>query len=248
MPQADRIARPMATAPPAPTLRTRLLRAGGLTAASAAGAAGGIAAASGGPVVPAAGLGGLVIGAWLLASARQLGTHSGPTLGPAVGVTLARGVLVALLAGALTMPGAGRPGTLLAAVGLLALALDGLDGWVARRTGRASAFGATLDMELDALTVLLLSALAAGRAGAWVLIAGLLRYAYGLAAWAHPAFRRPLDPRPGRRLAAGLAVGGLSVSLAAPLDGRPAAALCLAVVLLLVWSFGRDARWQWRRR
>jgi phosphatidylglycerophosphate synthase len=155
---------------------------------------------------------------------------------------------VALLAGALGVAPELLPAPLLAGAGLLALGLDGLDGWVARRTGRASAFGATLDMELDAVTVLLLSALAwwLGRAGPWVLVAGLLRYAYAVAAALHPAFTIPLGPRPLRRVAAGLAVGGLSLALALP--GAPGLGLCAAVVALLVHSFGTDALWQWRRR
>lgn len=60
------------------------------------------------------------------------------------------------------------------------LVLDGLDGWLARRFGRASAFGARYDVEVDALFVMALSGLllARGVAGAWVLAAGLLRYIY----------------------------------------------------------------------
>ena len=39
----------------------------------------------------------------------------------------------------------------------VALALDGVDGWVARRTRTVSALGARFDMEVDAFLVLMLS-------------------------------------------------------------------------------------------
>ena len=55
-----------------------------------------------------------------------------------------------------------------------ALLVDGLDGWVARRKGMASEFGARFDMETDALSVAALSLLvhAEGEVGAWVLLGG----------------------------------------------------------------------------
>lgn len=61
-------------------------------------------------------------------------------------------------------------------------AADGCDGWLARRAGKSSAFGARYDAETDAGFMLLLSAgvFQLGRAGAWVAIAGLLRPVYVL--------------------------------------------------------------------
>jgi phosphatidylglycerophosphate synthase len=60
----------------------------------------------------------------------------------------------------------------------LVLVLDAVDGAVARRLGEASAFGALLDMETDALFIAVLSVanLVAG-APPWVLLFGALRYA-----------------------------------------------------------------------
>ena len=57
--------------------------------------------------------------------------------------------------------------------------LDGIDGWLARRTGMASDFGARFDMETDAALIMVLALLAwqFGKAGVWVLASGLLRYA-----------------------------------------------------------------------
>ena len=78
----------------------------------------------------------------------------------------------------------------------IALALDGVDGWLARRRRIASAFGARFDMEADALLVLGLSlaVLASGRAGPWVLVAGALRYAFVAGGVLWPALSAPLPP------------------------------------------------------
>jgi phosphatidylglycerophosphate synthase len=73
---------------------------------------------------------------------------------------------------------------LLAAGWSLAIfSLDGVDGHLARRTGRVSDFGAHFDMEVDGCYVLLLACglFELRLAGAWVLIPGLLRYALVLA-------------------------------------------------------------------
>lgn len=74
---------------------------------------------------------------------------------------------------------AGHPFWMLA-TSLGVLAADGLDGWVARRSDSASAFGAFFDKEADALFVLLLSAVAVhqGRVPLAVIGAGLLRYGF----------------------------------------------------------------------
>jgi phosphatidylglycerophosphate synthase len=58
--------------------------------------------------------------------------------------------------------------------------LDGLDGFVARRLGTASEFGAHWDVEADALLVLTLGLMLweRERLGAWALWPGLLRYGY----------------------------------------------------------------------
>ncbi len=51
----------------------------------------------------------------------------------------------------------------------VALALDFVDGRLARRTGTESALGAKLDGEVDAFLILVLSIEVAPSAGAWVL-------------------------------------------------------------------------------
>jgi phosphatidylglycerophosphate synthase len=112
-------------------------------------------------------------------------------------VTLLRAGLVCLAGGALL---AGEPqaslGWSLAALVATALSLDAVDGWLARRHGLASSFGARFDLEVDALLLLVLALLVwqAGQVGPWVLAIGLLRYLFVLAGWLLPWLRRPLPP------------------------------------------------------
>jgi len=118
--------------------------------------------------------GGGVLLAGLVVMARGDWTPHGP-FGPANWVTGARAVLLAGLPLAAEHGGAAVLGG-----SLLFVAGDGLDGWLARRTGQASAFGAFFDKETDALFLLLLCALAAfeGRLSLWILGVGLLRYGF----------------------------------------------------------------------
>src|SRR5262249_37020051 len=117
--------------------------------------------------------GGLVGLCVRLAAARGSWTASG-ALGVANQITLFR---LAVVAG---MPWlfAALPWFGFVALVMALLVLDGVDGWVARSRGEASAFGAALDMETDALTIMLLGLLLFSHhlVGAWVLVAGLWRY------------------------------------------------------------------------
>lgn len=64
----------------------------------------------------------------------------------------------------------------------IALALDGLDGYLARKYKQTSEFGAYLDMETDAFFVAVLSAWwwLNDIAGWWILVIGFMRYIYVL--------------------------------------------------------------------
>ena len=74
------------------------------------------------------------------------------------------------------------PRALFVAIVLSLLVLDAIDGYLARSRGETSAFGASLDMETDALTVMVLTLLLHARVaiGPWVLVAGLWRYVLAL--------------------------------------------------------------------
>jgi phosphatidylglycerophosphate synthase len=170
-------------------------------------------------------------------------------LGPADRVTLARATLIggvtALVAESVLRP---EPVALLVSLASVALALDAVDGWVARRTGTVSGLGARFDMEADAFLILVLSGYVAGSFGAWVLALGLMRYAFVAAGWVLPWMRAELPPRYWRKVVAATQ-GVLLVVTASGLLPRPVAvALVVLALALLVESFGHDVGWLWRHR
>ncbi len=124
-----------------------------------------------------------------------------------------------------------------------ALVLDAADGWVARRTGTSSAFGNRFDGEVDAFLILVLSLYVAPRFGAWVLAAGLLRYAFAVAGWVLPWMRARLTYRYWRKVVT--AIQGIVLTSAA-VDVLPPWLTTGGLVLglaLLTESFGRDICW-----
>ncbi|GAB3386784.1 CDP-alcohol phosphatidyltransferase family protein [Humibacter soli] len=131
---------------------------------------------------------------------------------------------------------------LLVGLSIPALALDAVDGWVARRTASVSELGARYDMEVDAFLLLVLSAYVAQTFGGWVLAIGLMRYAFVALGWVLPWFRATLPPRYWRKVVT--AVQGIALTVAASglLPGIDIA-LVLIALLMLVESFGRDVVW-----
>lgn len=173
-------------------------------------------------------------------------------LGPADRVTLARAVLVGGVAALVADGAAGAAGgafvTALVALSAVALVLDGVDGYVARRTGTASTLGARFDMEVDALLILVLSVHAAFALGPWTLAIGAMRYVFAAAARPAPWLRSDLPPSTARKAVAALQ-GVVLAAAAAELLPVPAAASAVGLSLaLLAWSFGRDTAWLWRHR
>jgi phosphatidylglycerophosphate synthase len=172
--------------------------------------------------------------------------HGGGAFGWANAVTTVRAGLVAALP-ALVVAG-DSVGWAVPACGVFALALDGVDGFVARRFGEASEFGARFDMEVDAAYVLFLSALAAatGRAGGWILLAGLLRYLWVAAAWACPVLQAPLPPSFFRKSVCVVVLLLLLLALAPFIPAGWAPLPCALALALLLVSFGRDLVWLMR--
>jgi len=188
--------------------------------------------------------------AMMAAAIAIVDAHPFPRLGPANRVTIIRAFLVAIAAGLIGEPE--TPGLAPAAVaaGTVVALLDGVDGWLARRSRMASAFGGRFDMETDALLIMVLSVLVwqHDKAGAWVLAAGLLRYAFVAAGWLLPWMAGDLTSTRRAKTVAVLSVVGLSLSLA-PLVARPLSARVAAVTLaFLAWSFAVDVRRLWRQR
>src|SRR5215208_2665251 len=170
-------------------------------------------------------------------------------LGAANRVTLTRATLVGGVA-ALVADSLIGPVNVATAVGLavVALVLDGLDGWVARRTGTASALGARFDMEVDAFLILVLSVYVAQSVGPWVLAIGAARYAVWAAGWVLPWMRTPVPPRYWRKPVAAIQGAVLAVAAADPLPGVAITVAIAVAMVLLAESFGRDVLWQWRQQ
>lgn len=135
-------------------------------------------------------------------------------------------------------------------VATIAALLDIADGWVARRAGTETPFGARFDMEVDALLIMALSVLAWrwDKAGAWVLGSGLLRYAFVAAGWALPWLRAPLPPSLRRKTICVVQIVALIVVMG-PIVRPPLSTLITAAGLLtLGYSFLVDTLWLWRAR
>ena len=181
----------------------------------------------------------------LIATARM---HSDQrAILPADWVTLTRAVLCAGVAG-LVADSFGRPVSITALVTLstVALALDAVDGQVARRTGTATPLGGRLDGEVDAFLILLLSIAVSRDYGSWVLIIGTARYALLLAGWLIPWLAAPLPPRYWRKVVAAVQGIVLTVAVSGLLDRLAGMIAVAAALLLLAESFGRDVIWLYR--
>jgi phosphatidylglycerophosphate synthase len=170
-------------------------------------------------------------------------------LGQADWVTLARATLAvgvaALVAESFERP---APVTMLVALAAIALALDAVDGWVARRTRTTATLGARFDGEVDALLILILSVFVARSAGAWVLAIGAARYAFLAAGWPLAWMRAPLPARYWRKVVAATQGIVLTIAAAGVLPLGLTDALLVGAGALLAESFGRDVWWLWRYR
>jgi phosphatidylglycerophosphate synthase len=105
-------------------------------------------------------------------------------------------------------------------------------------------------METDALLILVLSVLAwqLGKAGAWIVLAGVLRYAFVAASFFVPWLGRELPPSRRRQSVCVVQIVSLIVCLL-PVLARPASAgFALLGLVALAWSFATDVAWLARAR
>ena len=161
-------------------------------------------------------------------------------------VTLIRAAIVSLFAGiaghSAVVPEMGT--WLLVYVGTITLALDGIDGWIARRLRLQSVLGARFDLEVDAAFIFILSLLVweFGKVGAWVLIGGAMRYLFVFAGCAIRALRRPLPPSRRRQVACVIQTATLLFALSPDVQPVVAGSANGVALTILIISFGRDVR------
>jgi phosphatidylglycerophosphate synthase len=214
-----------------------------------------IAALAGSVALGAAGLDaagwavGVTCGAVMVVALERGLSRYSHRLGPADWVTLARATLAVGVAALVadSFDHLARV-TLLVSLTVVALALDAVDGWLARRTRTTATLGAHFDAEVDAFLILVLSVYVARASGEWVLAIGAARYAFLIAGWPLAWMREPLPPRYWRKVVA--ATQGIVLTFAAA-DVLPVAltrAALVAALALLAESFGRDVCWLWSRR
>jgi phosphatidylglycerophosphate synthase len=175
--------------------------------------------------------------------------HRAQAFGVANSVTLARAALVVLLVALLGVEATSLLGWVIVGVGTASVALDGVDGALARSRAEASEFGARFDMETDALLILVLAGLAwqHGKAGAWILAAGLLRYAFVAASALRPWLGASLPPSQRRQAVCVIQIVSLLGALVPVVTPPTSTALAFAGLAALVWSFAVDVRFLARR-
>ncbi len=165
-------------------------------------------------------------------------------------VTLIRGGLtVLLLAMIVEDPHEGTAWTA-SVIAFVILVLDGVDGWLARRNGDVSSFGARFDMETDALFTLSASILVwqFDKAGGWVVASGLMRYAFVAATVFLPWMGRSLPSSNRRKRVFALQAGSLIACMLPIVPRLASSPLALLSLSLLAASFAVDVIWLARRR
>ena len=180
---------------------------------------------------------------WLLHRALRHG-HGGH-FGLANHVTLARAVLVVLLLGLFGEHRGAQVMWSAVIIAAMASVTDALDGWLARRMGTVSDFGARFDMETDAALIAVLALLAWTwqRAGDWVLLAGAARYAFVVATYCCHWMRVQLPSSLRRKVVCVLQVVTLVVCLVPLLTPAASALVAAAGVFALLGSFSVDTLW-----
>jgi phosphatidylglycerophosphate synthase len=175
--------------------------------------------------------------------------HPFSRFGAANQITTLRAVLVSLVAGLVGEARLPRVAAAAVVASVAVTALDGVDGWLARRNGIASPFGARFDMEIDALLILALSALAwrHDKTGAWVIASGLMRYAFigagSIASW----MRAVLPPSRRRQAICVVQIAALTLVMVPAVQPPASAAIAAAALVALTVSFLIDTMWLWRQ-
>ena len=177
---------------------------------------------------------------------RGLSLHPHRSFGAANIVTAIRSAIVSVTAATIffTSDLSTVPTTVWALVGLVlfALALDGIDGYLARSRSLESELGARFDMEVDALLILVLSVagLILGKAGWWVVGIGVMRYAFVFAQLFLPSLSAPLPASFRRKLICVVQVTSLCFILLPFILPPVSTWIAFTALALLSYSFAID--------
>lgn len=164
-------------------------------------------------------------------------------------VTLGRAALLSVLFGALFEVTAVSAWVVFW-LALVILALDGVDGWLARRSRLKSAFGARFDMETDAAlgALLALWLLISDKTGAEILVLGFMRYGFVLAGLFWPALRADLPDSMRRKTICVVQIAALIALVFPLLPAGLVTPIAVAAAALLALSFAVDTIWLVRHR
>jgi phosphatidylglycerophosphate synthase len=175
--------------------------------------------------------------------------HPYQRVGLANHTTIVRAALVALLCGLVGEHGGAEVALSATVLAVGVTLLDGLDGWLARRFNTVSGFGARFDMETDAVFVAVLSLLAwqFGKVGAWVLLSGLMRYLFAIAAMLWSRLRRPVPSTYRGKTIAVFQMIALIIVIAPSSTSSVAVTVAAAALIALLFSFALDLVWLLRQ-
>jgi phosphatidylglycerophosphate synthase len=177
---------------------------------------------------------------------RGLKASRATFLGAANVVTTTRAAMVAFLAGVILQPLTLDPlAWTIFAIAIVAFAMDGIDGYLARRNHTATPFGARFDMEIDALlgAVLSLILLTSGRVGPEILVLGFMRYAFVVLGFVWPWLNGPLPESLRRKTICVIQIGAL-IALLCPITPTVLLTpISMIASATLFWSFAADTLW-----
>lgn len=166
-------------------------------------------------------------------------------------VTTIRAVYTVLLAGLipaaelLTTSATSHWLWLIALGTVLVLSLDGLDGYLARKSGLSSELGARFDMEIDSLLALVISLLIwrSGEIGIWILGLGIMRYAFVTASIFLKPLQAELFASMRRKTVCVIQLGSLCAILSPAIQAPLSIAVGMFALVCLSASFARDIVW-----
>jgi phosphatidylglycerophosphate synthase len=162
-------------------------------------------------------------------------------------VTAVRALIVVMVAQLALRPLAASP-VIVIALAAVALILDGVDGWLARRTNTATEFGARFDMEVDAALILVLALFVwqLEKAGPWILLSGLMRYLFVASGWIWPWMRRPVPSSFRGKFVCVVQTIGLMIALLPVVEPPVSTAIAAVSLAALCYSFFVDTLWLYR--